>query len=233
MTAAALRQTVTAIAVGMTLAAASASAQQADRSDAARIRDALAAWNEAPARDGWLGSSLIGKPVLGEQDKRIGTVRNIIVNDEETIQSVLVSPGGTLQRTAPFWVPWKDVELSPNLDQVRTPVGPDTVGRYSVFANAPLDVAVMAGSYRVTELVDTFATFAGREGYGLVEDLVFSPEGKLIGLVVQPGKGADPARYSLPYDETYYDRAVGLWRFPFSTADLAVLRPFEEDSARD
>lgn len=201
----------------------SASAMAASQTNATD----LTKWDYSALKGDWLASSVIDSEVHGTEGRELGEVHNLILDGDGNLKAVIVEAGGFLDiGDNHFRVPWSEVKLAPNTGSVTVPVSADNIDAYTVFDGEKLDKSLVEDAYRATELVRTFISLKSRAGYGMVTDLVFSPEGKLDAVVAQPATGFGAGAYAVPYTSGMYDRARGTWEFPYDGKDLEVLRSF-------
>ena len=186
-------------------------------------------WNYDALKDGWMASSLIDGEVRGAEGEEVGDVLNLILGSEGQLKSIIVEAGGFLDiGDNHFRVPWDEVEVAADHKSVTVPIAADNVDAYTVFNGERIDKKVAENSYRATELVRSFIALEDRKAYGMVTDLVFTDEGDLEAVVIQPTVGAGRnAYYALPYMQGTFNRTTGTWDFPYSDQDIRVLKSFE------
>lgn len=207
---------VAAMTSGTTLAATDGSANDLEQ------------WDYSSLEGDWLASRVLDADVHGTDGRELGEVHNLILDGQGKLKSVIVEAGGFLDvGDNHFRVPWSEVKVAADGNSVTVPVSADNIDAYTVFDGERLDKSLVEDAYRASELVRTFVSLEDRKGYGMVTDLVFSPEGELEAVVAQPaaGYGATGA-YAVPYAPGMYHRPSGTWEFPYSDKDLEVLRWF-------
>jgi hypothetical protein len=191
-------------------------------------REKIRSWNLSQLQNGWLGSRLMDARVEGRDGREIGEMRNIIIGHDAGIDSIILQAGGFLgMGENHVRVPWKDVTVHPSLERVTVPLSKDNIDQFRLFGEDTKPP--QERSYRFTELTRTYATLGNGEGYGFVEDLIFSQRGELIAVVTQPTGGFEGrgSHFAFPYDPEAYSRDRGVWRFPFSRDEVAVMEPYE------
>lgn len=146
------------------------------------------------------GRNLLGAEVFGTEDGEIGNVRDAIVSEQDDqIVALIAEVGG-------FWdmgdthvaVPWDKVELTE--DGVKVPVNEDNAEDYDLyegeFSVAKQDLSEIRElddddmetgdrSWKLSELINDYASIGDDTGYGYVNDVLFSKEGKVQGIVVE------------------------------------------------
>lgn len=188
----------------------------------------------------WTAEQVLDAEVYGPTDEEIGEVENIVVGTGGTIEALIIEVGG-------FWdigdtharVPWSEVEVGfENGDaNVQVPVTEETIEDYDVFGGIAGEFRVVDDDdpftprgWRVTELINDYATLEGGVRYGWVEDLVFDQAGRLEAVVVDANYGA----YG-PYAYPYYGYGHGFrpgypyYELPYGEAEIGELEPFDYD----
>jgi sporulation protein YlmC with PRC-barrel domain len=205
---------------------------------------AISSWNYDAlyGMRGLRGEELLDAEVYDATGEEVGEVENVVIEDDRIV-AIVAEVGG-------FWdmgdshvvVPWDQLEFADG--GIVIPVNEDNVEEYDAFAEGSIvggsldqievaddgDVAVMASAYRLTDLIDDYATADGI-GYGYVDDVIFSEDGSLEAVVVTsrggyyaypyygPGYGYSPygSTYELGYEATEleemeeFDYAAGDW----------------------
>lgn len=212
---------------------------------------AISGWNyDALYEEGGMtADSLMDAEVFSADDEEIGSVENILLNDMNEIVAVIAQVGGLWDiGDTHVLVPWDEVEV--NEDGVSIPVHEDNVDNYSLFEEeyvtkedlsyiSQIDDDPSAGFriWKLTDLLDDYASVGEGNGYGYVDNVLFTEDGNVQAVVVEAdsayggdtyaypfygfGSGWDPsyATYTLPYDEADlddatafdYDEYDGLW----------------------
>ncbi len=175
---------------------------------------------------GWRASDLMSAKVYGRGQEPIGEVNNVIVDRRGTVKALIIEAGtdGDLSPNL-FRVPWSEVRVGSAHDRVTLPIDADSVASRTDFVDEKLDKPLDAGDNRFTELTGTFVTLKDGSRYGTVEDLVFSPEGRLTAVLAR--EGPDSSLNSAPATDAVFDRHAGGWKLPFSREDITVLQQSE------
>ncbi|RBI69403.1 hypothetical protein DQ400_01560 [Vreelandella sulfidaeris] len=119
----------------LTLAIASAAvATQAQAQEDSGNVTAISEWNYDTLYEegGMTAENLMDTEVFGSGNEEIGSVENILLNDQNEIVAIIAQVGG-------FWdigdthvlVPWEEVDV--NVDGVSIPVTEDNADEYGVF----------------------------------------------------------------------------------------------------
>lgn len=169
----------------------------------------LTDWNYQDLYEsGWRAEELIGSTVIGADGSEIGEVSNITVGANDTAEAIIIEAGGFLDIGNTYLrVPWDEVQWSPDADQVEVPVQAENVDSFSLFeeqytAATPATTAELPATqgWRVTQLIGDYVSLADRPGYGIIDDIIFSPEGKVQAVLVEPDVAyEEEGPYALPY----------------------------------
>jgi hypothetical protein len=206
---------------------------------------ALDNWNYDTAyRYGWSVERLMDQAeVIGPSGDDIGSVENVIVGDRGHILGIIAQVGG-------FWdigdthvfVPWNEVQVSPDLERAVVPIREDNVDQYSGYANDVLrraatgrtqvvddDLATGPHIWRATDLIDDYAYLNNQTGYGYVNDLIFTPDGDLHAVVVNASPGWGGGYRAFPfYGYAYgWSPSYSGYNLGYGTADVGRMNRFD------
>jgi len=220
-------------------------------------------WTYDNLRGGFSGENLMQADVHGRNGEEIGEVENIILGADNAIQSIIIEVddgflgfGG--QQLA---VPWNMARITlddeNDVDAIRVPITGDNVDQFSALGEygyglAEEEVALgdgissihrigdevdpAGGAWKASNLMGDYATLSDGMAYGYVDDLIFSDDGVLQAVVVEPdgdfGLGIGPFAYPFygydygfdPVQDYYglqygYDDAAGLDAFDYGYLD--------------
>lgn len=202
--------------------------------DGTRILDADQ-WNpEALYEPGaFLAEDLVGAPVYGPEGEEIGVVENLMVDRDEKLVGMIAEVGG-------FWdmgdthvaVPWSQTSFY--RDGVQTPLREDNLDTYDLYGDLSFitkeelqrpvqvtdDVATGPRTWKITSLLDDYASTPNGIGYGYVDDVIFSSEAEVQAVLIQV-RGAS---YAYPF--WGYQRG---WHPGYNTYVI----PFEEGQVEE
>lgn len=196
----------------------------------------LVAWaQERDFENGWTAEQLIDTEVQGQTGEDIGEVENLVVGTDAQIQKIIVESGGLWDiADTHFAVPWDQVKVGPNLEQVTVPVNEENVEDFSLFDE---DDEVQTGerAWRASELMNDYVSLKDYVGYGMVQDLLFSQNGELTAVIVYPDVGYGiGGPYAYPYYgyDRGFDPGSGYYQLPYTRNEIAELGPFDYSAFR-
>lgn len=199
------------------------SGQQGDEID-------LVTWRQAEEyRDGWTARQLFDTPVYGANDEGVGEIENLIVSADGKIEKIIVEAGGFLDiGDVHLAVPWDQAEVGKGLERVRTPLEEENVEDFSLFDDD--EVRTGQREWRVTELMYDYVSLEDYRGYGMVADLVFSQDGEVEAVLVNPDVGyggGGPRAYPYYGYERGFEPGADTYRLPYTREEIAELGPFD------
>lgn len=215
---------------------------------------ALDTWSYDPLyADAWsIEQMMDDATVVGDGGDEIGTVENVIVDENSRILGIIAQVGG-------FWdvgdthvsIPWDQVERQNG--EVRVPVTEETVDEYSVFGEPSFfpeeaaeevtrvddDLATATGVFKATDVIGDYAYLSGGERYGYVTDLLVQ-DGEVTTVVVDAGAYGAPGYYAYPYAGPgygpMYGRGYGRYDYrytmPYTPEDVTVIDTFDYGQMR-
>lgn len=213
---------------------------------------AVADWNyDQIYANGWSLERLIDDArVFGIEGEEIGDVENVLIGADGKILAVIAEVGGFLDiGDTHVSVPWEQVSFSPALDLIEVPVNEDNVDDYSLFgewgyytktdaeATQVVNDDLLTGPrvWKASEVLDDYALLTGDMAFGYVEDLIFTNDGSLHAVVVEP----DAAYAGGPYAFPYYGYSTGwhpgspYYALPYGEEEVAVIDTFDFDRLSD
>ena len=193
---------------------------------------------------GWSAKRLMDKAsVYGPTGDDIGSVENLVIDQDGKIAGIIAQVGGFLDiGDTHVFVPWDQVQVSSGLRRVTIPVTEDTVEDFSTWPDAYLrkaetgsrrvvesDLATGPRIWRATELIGDYGFLSGDVGYGNVEDLIFTGDGKLHAVVVNAYAGYGGGHYAFPYYGYPYgwDPGYSAYYTGYGRDDIVDLQPFQ------
>jgi hypothetical protein len=212
---------------------------------------ALNDWNyDDIYSNGWSLERLIENArVYGAEGEEIGDIENVLLSEEGKILAIVAEVGGFIDiGDTHVSVPWDQVTFSPALDLIEVPVDDENVNDYSVFgdwgyftksdaeATEVVNEEMITGPrvWKATDLIDDYALLTGSMAYGYVDDLIFTNDGMLHAVVVEPDSTYGAGPYALPYYGYPYGWYPGspYYRLPYGADEVAVIDTFDYDQLR-
>lgn len=209
----------------------------------------LSEWNyDELYRSGLRAENLLDADVIDPTGEDVGSVENVIVDGNNQIVAIIAQVGGFLDiGDTHVAVPWDEVELIG--EGVRIPITDDTIDDYDLYAEDSIvskqmlqqarvvddDLTAGQNVWKLTNLVDDFATLEGGVGYGYITDAIFTREGKLEAIVVEPsGAGYGVGPYAYPYQaRAGWRPGMGAYEMPYGEGDVAEMEPFDYGAMED
>lgn len=234
-----LKQPVSVIAIAIASATAMSQAQAQENGDVRAISE----WNYDTLyqEGGMTADSLMDTEVFGSEGEEIGSVENVLLNNQNQIAAVIAQVGG-------FWdigdthvlVPWEEVEV--NEDGVVIPVSEDNVDDYGLFKEdyiskqdlsytSQVDDDAVAGSrvWKLSDLINDYASIGEGKGYGYVDNVLFSQDGKVQAVIIEADEAYGGGTYAYPfYGYSYgWDPSYSAYTLPYDEADLTDMSAFD------
>lgn len=202
--------------------AGAANSTKADRVD-------LATWRQRDLYSGWSVEELLDADVYDAQGEEIGEVEDVIIGPDGKVRSLVIEAGGFLDiGDTHFAYPWAKATIQ-GTDRVTVAFDKDRIADYSIFRDMD-DRPTQGRNWRVTELINDYAYLSGRQGYGMVDDVIISRQGEVQAVIVRPdiGYGVSGA-YAWPYYGYGYgfDPTYDYYEVPYDRNEVAGLEPFD------
>jgi sporulation protein YlmC with PRC-barrel domain len=180
--------------------------------------------NQAALRNGVSIERLLGMDVRGRNNNSIGEIDNVLVNAQGRISAVVIDSGGFLNiGETHFRVPWNQVQLTPGADYVSVPVAEDNIGNFDLFAEG---VRTGPREWRVSELMDDYASLSDGMHYGVVQDLIASRDGALQAVVVGSRSSFGGGYHAFPFRAEAFQAASDTYALPYGRDRVAGLPAF-------
>jgi sporulation protein YlmC with PRC-barrel domain len=177
---------------------------------------------------GWSADQMIGTEARDVHGEPIGTVRDLIVDQEGLVRRAVIGVSGVLGVGERYiGVPWNELDIGHGMAYVQTAVREEHLPEFSLFTGIEDDVAMGRGDWRVNELIGEFASLEDVERYGIVSDVIFDERGQAQAVVVARGAGwwGGPDWYAFPY--VGFDPAAAAYPLPYSSDEIGALARFD------
>jgi sporulation protein YlmC with PRC-barrel domain len=176
---------------------------------------------------GWRTSDLLGSRVFSKKGEYLGMVRNIVVADNGQVKALIAEEAGigiTLEFV--FRLPWKDVAKPVHRGALIADLSDARSRQYGLFP-APFGKSdedkPQAEDFLVTKVLGDYARLQTGIGYGLVKDVVFSPQGRMVAVLVarDAAKGGGTIAFPSPGPTGKWSPRASYYGLPFVTAEEA------------
>ncbi|NYS62031.1 PRC-barrel domain-containing protein [Vreelandella salicampi] len=206
---------------------------------------AISEWNYDTLYEegGMTAESLMDTEVFGADDEEIGSVENILLNDKNEIVAVIAQVGGLWDiGDTHVLVPWEEVDV--NEDGVSIPVHEDNADDYGLFDEeyvtktdlsyiSQIDDDANTGTriWKLTDLLDDYASVGEGNGYGYVDNVLFKEDGEIQAVVIEADSsyGGEPYAYPFHGFDTGWDPSYSTYTLPYDEADLDDATAFDYD----
>lgn len=192
---------------------------------------------------GMRADRLMKSSVYSTGGEEIGSVANIIIGENNRAVALIAQVGGLWGiGDTPIAVPWEDVEVAG--DRITVPVTEDNVERYRLFDNKHItgrnlrqtvkveeDVETGPRTWKLTSLLNDYATLNGGVGYGYVNDVVLSKDGVIQAVIIESATRYGIGPYAYPfygYDQQW-NPAFETFELPYNETDVRGLEPFDAE----
>lgn len=191
--------------------------------------------------------TLLNTKAIGAQGNVIGTIENVILDEENQIVTLIAQVGG-------MWgsgdrhvsIPWEETQLGQQ--GVRIPVREDNVEDYNLFNDEYVDDAyifkgdlekstqvesdVMTGPriWKITGIIDDFASLGKDTGVGYITDALFTRDGVMQAIVVKPSSsesGKGPYAYPFYGHPDDWQPGAMHYELPYSRESLSDMPAFD------
>ena len=191
---------------------------------------------------GMRADRLLEADVLGANGDEIGSVENAILNQDNRIVALIAQVGGMWDiGDTHVAIPWQEIELTDT--GVQVPIREDNVDDYGLFDEAyvtrqdlshanQVEDDVMTGprTWKITDLLNDYASIDDGEGYGYVTNALFSREGILQALVIDPSEeryGQGPYAYPFYGYEQDWNPGSSSYQISYSSEEVKQLPAFD------
>lgn len=191
--------------------------------------------------------SLLRAKAMGANGGAIGTIENAIFDEENRIVTLIAEVGGMWDSgDRHVSIPWEEVKLTEQ--GVQMPVHEENAAEYDLFNDAYVDDAyifkgglgrvtqveddVMTGPriWKVTDLIDDFASLGTDTGLGYITDVLLTRDGMIQAIVVKPSNtkwGKGPYAYPFYAHPDKWQPGNMHYALPYSREAIQSLPAFD------
>ena len=172
---------------------------------------------------GWRSRELIGQKVFGKDRREIGVVRDLIMDADGRLAALVIEGGGVVGLPeAVYRIPWSNVNLTSGEEGVFVDLSSGQRPQYGLFPGTE-GVATLPREFRLTEVIGDYARLQTGYGFGYVNDVVLSQEGRTIAVLVSRDAQAGGGTFAFAFPGTtgLWDPGLSYYGLPFVTEDQA------------
>ncbi|OCK55016.1 PRC-barrel domain-containing protein [Bradyrhizobium sp. LMTR 3] len=173
--------------------------------------------------DGLRGTSLLESSVFSKRGEYLGRVRNAIISRDGQIEHLVVEGGGPLMVPEfVFRVPWNRLGLPVHTGALIADLSDTGAREYGLFLDPKASKNETDG-FQMNRLIGDYARLQTGQGFGYVTDLVFSPTGKMMAVLVARDKQAGGGTIAFPYPDKMenWSPSMSYYGLPYITAEQA------------
>jgi sporulation protein YlmC with PRC-barrel domain len=174
---------------------------------------------------GWRARLLLNQDVYAKQDARIvGTVRDLIIDVDGRAAALIVEGGGAAKMPEfVYRVPWKNIDLTPGQDGIQIDLSDaGDEPQYGLFPGTA-EIATLPREFRLSEILGDYARLQTGLGYGIVTDVIFTPDERASALLVSRDAASGGGTMAFPFYGIagQWDPGMSYYGLPFVTASQA------------
>lgn len=206
-------------------------------------------YNTLYEQGGFRAEQLLEAKVFSPQENEIGEMENIVLDQRNQIVTVIAEVGGMWDSgDRHVAIPWDEVEFIE--EGIKVPIQQDTVEEYDLFTNVTIneayiykqemervstveeDVATGPQTWKISDIIDDYASMKNDEGYGYITDTLFSNNGIMQAIIIKPANnefGQGPRAYPFYGYPEDWRPGDSHYILPYSKEDVTELPIFEFD----
>ncbi|WP_158521459.1 PRC-barrel domain-containing protein [Kushneria konosiri] len=206
-------------------------------------------YNTLYEQGGLHADNLMGAEVFSKGGEEVGSVENILINDQNQIQAIIAQVGGVWDiGDTHILVPWSETTLTE--DGVKIPVNEDNADEYGLFSKDSItadalnntqqvsdNVEAKGGVWKASDLLDDYVSLADGTGYGYLTDILFTTDGNIQSIIVDASESDNvtAGTYAYPFYGYGYgwSPADTSYVLSYDVNDLKNMTPFDDDQYED
>ena len=207
---------------------------------------AISKWNydDLYNQGGFDADWILDRDVSTKNEKDIGNVENVLINDKNQIEALIVQIGGVWDiGDTHVAVPWDQVKVTNG--NIQVPLNADNYDDFDLFSGkneyikkSSLQQATKVGDdvdtgpkvWKLSDLVGDYATLGSGVGYGYIGNVLFNDSGQIQAVIVS-GSSSNYAhgRYAYPfYGYSYgWTPAYDSYNLPYISDDISGMSNFD------
>lgn len=184
--------------------------------------------DRAALRQGLSVERLLGTDVRGTNGNSIGEIDNILVNAKGEITAIVIDSGGILNiGETHHRVPWQQVTIGSEMDHVKVPMAEDNMDQFNLFSEG---VRTGPREWRVTELIDDYASLKDGAQYGVVQDVIANRDGKIQAVVVSSRSSFGGGQHAFPFRADGFTPGGDSYQLEYGRDQVSGLPMFRYDA---
>ena len=205
---------------------------------------AISEWNYESLYDegGMTAENLMDTEVFGPNGDEIGSVENILISDK-SITAIIAQVGGLWDiGDTHVLVPWEEVDVGP--DGVTIPIIEENAEEYGLFEEDYItqtdlsyvsqvedDPTTGARIWKLTDLLNDYASVGEGQGYGYVDNVLFEESGKIQAVIIESDSAYGGGTYAYPFYGYHdgWDPSYSTYTLPYDEVDLEQMTDFDYD----
>ena len=182
----------------------------------------LDSWSQEKLYKGWSADEMMDEEVYGANGDVIGEVEDFLIGPDGKIARVVVEGGGFLDiGDSHLALPWNKMKRRGSDAFVTSAVNEENFGEMGLFDNVD-DTSPKPKYWRLSNLTGDLVSLEGNVGYGSVDDVIFSENGKIQAVVTRPsaGYGYGAGARAMPFAHAQFDPYQPYYRTPYRLSEV-------------
>lgn len=177
---------------------------------------------------GWRARERLGQPVFSK-GRKIGALRNLILDKNGALTAAIIEGGGVAGvPDALFRIPWNRLtprrgEKGSGEEGFSVDLSSGERPQYALFPGTP-GVPQSPREFRISEVIGDDVYLQTGRGYGAVSDAVFTPEGRVMAVLVSRDELSGGGTFAFPFTgySGAWDPGLSYLGLPYVTQERAA-----------
>lgn len=201
-------------------------------------------------QSGFRAEALLAATVFSPQEEEIGEIVNIVLDQQNQIVTIIAEVGGMWDSgDRHVAIPWDEVELFEA--GAKVPVHQENIEEYDLFTNVTIDeaylykqemervstveedVATGPQTWKISDIIDDYASIESEQGYGYITDALFTNNGIMQAIIVKPSREAfdsGPRAYPFYGYPEGWRPGRSYYQLPYASEEVKELPVFDYDN---
>ncbi|WP_339884489.1 PRC-barrel domain-containing protein [Vreelandella maris] len=201
-------------------------------------------------QSGFRADALLEAVAFSPQEDEIGEIVNIVLDQQNQIVTLIAEVGGMWDSgDRHVAIPWDEVELFEA--GIKVPVQQDNVEEYDLFTNVTIDeayiykqemervstveedVATGPQTWKISDIIDDYASIESEEGYGYITDALFTNNGIMQAIIIKPSReefGSGPRAFPFYGYPEGWRPGSSYYQLPYASDEVKELPVFDYDN---